>query len=153
MYLLKLTFNLQKEGINKILNKHELMHSVLSSTVWGRSSLSILPGFLPHLASSAQLGRLCPGFQQLLLLSRKKYEPGAACLLPRGRTHDGLALHLEPAEAAEDFNKASGQNRAPENQAGIRRLLLQQGAPGPRSEPGSSHLDSALKAVKRAPLK
>lgn len=85
------------------------MHSVLSSTVWGRSSLSILPGFLPHLASSAQLGRLCPGFQQLLLLSRKKYEPGAACLLPRGRTHDGLALHLEPAEAAEDFNKASGQ--------------------------------------------
>lgn len=73
---------------------------------------------------------------------------GAACLLPRGRTHDDLALHLKPGEAAEDVNKASGEHRTPENQAGT-SLLLQQGTPGPRSEPGSSHLDSALKAVKK----
>lgn len=38
-----------------------------------------------------------------------------------------------------------------ENQAGM-SFLLQQGVPELRSAPGSSHLDSALKAVKRAPL-
>lgn len=75
---------------------------------------------------------------------------GAAWLLPRGRrTPDDLALHLKPGEAAEDVNKASGEHRTPENQAGTSLLLLQQGTPGPRSEPGSSHLDSALKAVKK----
>ena len=40
---------------------------------------------------------------------------------------------------------STGPQRA---KAGTNLLLLQRGTPGPRSEPGSSHLDSALKAVK-----
>lgn len=67
---------------------------------------------------------------------------------PACRTHDGLVLHLNPGEASEDFNKASGEHRTPKNQAGTSLPPLEQGTSGPRSEPGSSHLDSALKAVK-----
>lgn len=43
---------------------------------------------------------------------------------PACRTHDGLALHLNPGEASEDFNKASGEHRTPKNQAGTSLLLL-----------------------------
>lgn len=75
----------------------------------------------------------------------------AVSLPSRGRTHDVLALHLEPGEATSALTRLL-VNMAPENQAGISFLLLQQGTPGPRSEPASSHLHSALQEVKRVPL-
>lgn len=80
---------------------------------------------------------------------QRKEEP-EGCFPPRGRAHDVLALYLEPGEAASASPRLL-VNMAPENQAGI-SFLLQQGTPGPRSEPGSSHLDSAVKEVKRVPL-
>lgn len=43
-----------------------------------------------------------------------------------------MTLHLEPDEAAEDLNQASGEHGAPENQAGISLQLLQWDVPGPR---------------------
>lgn len=57
----------------------------------------------------------------------------AVSLPSRGRTHDILALHLEPGEATSALTRLL-VNMAPENQAGISFLLLQQGTPGPRSD-------------------
>ena len=43
---------------------------------------------------------------------------------PACGTHHGLALHLNPGEASEDFNKASDEHRTPKNQACTSLLLL-----------------------------